>query len=63
MADLIQSLASNLSIAGVRSNVTAKTNEDGQSTPVEGAVKADLSAVRSDGKAAATSSETDDSGE
>ncbi len=53
MADLINTLASNLSIAGVRSNVTAKTNVDGQAPAVEGAVKADLSKIRTDGQATA----------
>ena len=63
MADYLNALASNLSINGTRSSVTNKTSVDGQAVAAEGTVKADLSTVRSDGKPAATASETSDSTE
>lgn len=58
MADYLKALASNLSVAGTVSNVTSKTNVTSDPSAVaQGQVRGDLSAVRSGGGAAPTSSE------
>lgn len=64
MADYLNALASNLSINGNLSSVTGKTNvtSDPSAVPA-GSVRGDMSAIRSDGAAAATPSENTESSE